>query len=150
MLRALLLGGALLLGTVAVAFALFSADARDEKDVFSLAVGDCVNGLEAGGATEEYASTPVVPCSEPHEAEVITSFELDMAAYPGEAEVIAECERRCVDLIVAALPDEADAGAIMPFYFYPTRESWEQADDRTVHCLAMPSDGTATGSLLDR
>ena len=137
------------MGAVVVAVSLVRGGGREEKDVFELAVGDCVNGLSDAGGTQEYASTPVVPCSEPHEAEVITSFDLTGATYPGEEEVIAESERQCVDLMLAALPRDAPADELMPFYFYPTKESWERTDDRTVHCLAMPADGTATGSLLD-
>ena len=124
----------------------------EEKDVFALAVGDCVNGVSgAGDDAEEFESTPVVQCREPHEAEVITSFDLEQdGEYPGEQAVIAESEDQCVDLLMEALTGLPEKAELMPFYFYPTQESWERADDRTVHCLAMPAEGTTTGSLLDR
>lgn len=118
-------------------------------DVFALEVGDCVNGVSGAEHTEEFASAPVVPCSEPHEAEVITSFRLAGDRYPGEEQVVAESQERCTGLIVAELPTAPRPGELLPFYFYPTVESWEHADDRTVHCLAMPTRGRITGSLLD-
>jgi hypothetical protein len=52
--------------------------------------------------------------------------------------------------MLAVLDGAAAGGVLMPFYFYPTAESWERLGDRTVHCLAMPPAGATTGSLLDR
>lgn len=139
----------LLLGAVVVAVVASRAEGG-MTDVFELAVGDCVNGVS--GTTreaEEFTSTPVVACSEPHEAEVIASFRLEQGRYPGEEVVVAQAQERCADLIVAQLPSAPRPGELLPFYFYPTDESWEHADDRTVHCLAMPARGRTTGSLLD-
>lgn len=147
-----LLGAALVI-TVSALTVLVSSRLVGSKDVFELTVGDCVNGLAAAGHDAvEFASTPVVPCDEPHEAEVLASFRLDGGSYPGEASVVEESQARCGDLMAAELKSEADAGArhegLMPFYFYPTSASWERADDRTVHCLALHAGGPATGSLL--
>jgi hypothetical protein len=149
--RPVVVGAVLVLVVVGAVGAVATWRADGEMtDVFAMEVGDCVNGIsDTGHDTEEFASTPVVPCSEPHEAEVITSFVLDGHAYPGLERVVAESQERCTELMAVELRSAPRPVELVPFYFYPTSQSWEHADDRTVHCLAMPAHGPTTGSLTD-
>jgi Domain of unknown function (DUF4190)/Septum formation len=62
------------------------------ESVFDLRVGDCVNDLEE---TTVEVAVEAVPCSQPHDAEVISSFELPGGDYPGEDSVFRVADRRC-------------------------------------------------------
>jgi hypothetical protein len=99
------------------------------ESVFDLRVGDCINDLEE--ATME-VSVEVLPCSQPHDAEVISSFELPRGDYPGEDSIFRVADRRCsreLDAVAGAQGGE-------PFYFYPTEQSWGNGD-RQVNCVAL-------------
>jgi hypothetical protein len=108
------------------------------ESVFDLRVGDCANGVEETG--EEY-SVDLVPCGEPHDAEVVSSFRFPEGGYPGETEVFRVADRRCASEVGAAAP----AGE--PFYYYPTEDSWDRGD-REVNCIAIfrePRRGSLAG-----
>ena len=85
-------------------------------DVLDLRVGDCVNGLEAGG---ESVAVQAVPCRSRHEGEVRARLQLPDRPWPGRRRVIALAERRCPE----------------GFFFAPSESSWRQ-DDRVVTCIA--------------
>ena len=105
-------------------------DARDARgrvlkagpvDVLDLRVGDCVNGLEAGG---ESVAVRAVPCRSRHEGEVQARVQLPDGPWPGRKRAIALAERRCSE----------------NFFFAPSERSWRQ-DDRVVTCIARLSAG---------
>jgi Domain of unknown function (DUF4190)/Septum formation len=99
------------------------------ESVFDVRVGDCVNDLEE---TTMEVSVEVVPCSQAHDAEVISSFELPGSDYPGEDSIFRVADRRCsreLDAVAGAQGGE-------PFYFYPTEQSWGTGD-RQVNCIAL-------------
>lgn len=85
-------------------------------DVLDLRVGDCVNGLEAGG---ESVAVQGVPCRSRHEGEVRARVQLPEGPWPGRKRAIALAERRCSE----------------SFFFAPSERSWRQ-DDRVVTCIA--------------
>jgi Domain of unknown function (DUF4190)/Septum formation len=99
------------------------------ESVFDLRVGDCVNDLEE---TTMEVSVDVVPCSQPHDAEIISSFEFPAGDYPGEDRIFRVADRRCSRDLDAV----AGAPGLEPFYFYPTERSWGTGD-RQVHCIAL-------------
>lgn len=99
------------------------------ESVFDLRVGDCANDLEE---TAMEVSVDVVPCSQPHDAEVISSFELPGGDYPGDDSIFGVADRRCSRELAAL----AGAQRLEPFYFYPTEQSW-RLGDRQVICIAL-------------
>ena len=118
-------------------------------DAFAVAIGDCVQeptGLSEQG--EEIDSVHAVPCSEPHDGEAYAVFDLPDGDYPGDDEVVAAGEERCVeefaDFVGMAYEDSKyDITSI-----YPTRSSWEQDGDREYVCLVVaPVGERVTGSL---
>ncbi len=52
-----------------------------DADVFSVQVGDCIVSSKLDDA-DQVESVPVVPCSEPHDAEVYAETELPRATTP--------------------------------------------------------------------
>lgn len=114
--------------------------------VSSLRPGDCVNGLETG---QIGLTVPAVPCSEPHEAEVYSVFDVTQGgAWPGEDPVIQEAEDRCLRELEDNFPDEYADNQVDIFYLHPSEATW-RAGDREVICLTYYLDGRRTGSIFD-
>jgi len=93
-----------------------------------LQVGDCPEALIEGNQP----TVDLVPCTQPHEAEVIATFNLEGNAFPGEDEVFRFAEGGCSKRIPDLLPAEAPNYGL--FYLAPTADSWRQGD-REVICL---------------
>ena len=107
-----------------------------------LSVGDCFNHQ-----IHDYDKpVKVVDCAEPHDREVISSFEIDDGKYPGKLKddkypgkkaVARYADARCgaaYETYVGA-PYERVSGIFG--YYYPTWSGWDDGD-RTVICLAYP------------
>lgn len=114
------------------------------------------NDLEAGDCIEDQSdlsSTEIsaIDCSEEHAFEVTGTFDLDDAdEYPGVAEVEAESNERCAgDIFEDYVGEPFDpTGDLQATALYPSEQTWDEADDRTVICFAFPADGsTSTGSV---
>ncbi|GAA2721606.1 DUF4190 domain-containing protein [Cellulomonas aerilata] len=104
-----------------------------------LVTGHCLADLPAD---EAVGRVPVVPCDEPHAAQVVSEFRFAPdAIWPGQddadALVAAGCELSTGEL-------EAGLGAVT---WAPTPGTWEDGD-RTGLCVAH-RDAPFTGSLLD-
>jgi hypothetical protein len=103
-----------------------------------LGTGHCLASLPADGTVR---SVRVVPCSDPHVAEVVGSRPLSGPAWPGDQQVTTELEKWC-EMDTA----EHDLG-LRPVVWGPTEQGWHQGD-RTGLCLAWLPSGTMTGSFV--
>ncbi len=113
--------------------------AAREARARQLTTGHCLEALPADGLVDRVT---VVPCAQPHAAQVITELTLDGARWPGQ---------RAVDRRVALsceLTDEEQAAGVRPVVWSPTEESWGRGD-RTGLCLLAVDGGGVTGSFLD-
>lgn len=113
-----------------------------EVDVYSLQIGDCLNDLSG----TQFATLPVVPCSEPHEGEVYALFDISGNQYPGQDAVLEEAQIGCVDALDRYAPSAATDSNVDIFYLYPTEGTWA-AGDREVVCVTYYLDGPRTGSI---
>jgi hypothetical protein len=120
----------------------------DQTDVFTIAVGDCLNDSSAG---ETVTSVPAVDCNLPHDSEVYASIIIPDGEYPGVDAVKAQADADCTTEFDAFV-GMAYADSILDFqYYYPTAETWGNGD-REIVCLIVDTDGSgnlvqATGTL---
>lgn len=116
--------------------------AVENGDVFALQVGDCFDYPDA----EEVMSLPIVPCSEPHDAEAFHAFDLPEGEYPGQEAVNAAVET-CIGSPWTAHIGLAYQDSLLELApLSPTAESWAQGD-REVLCAVTDPAGQVTGSL---
>ncbi|MDO9398555.1 MAG: septum formation family protein [Herbiconiux sp.] len=116
---------------------------QTDTDVFTLAVGDCLNDTEGTEVTE----VPIVDCSAEHDFEVYSEFELEGDEFPGDDAIDSEADAQCLaafDGFVGIAYDDSQYGYT---YFTPTEGSWTDGDDRLVSCLIGDPNGKITGSL---
>lgn len=115
--------------------------AQSKVFVDKLKAGDCFSG----GRTAQIDLVTSIPCSSPHESQVIAIFDLPDGPYPGEAKVTAAAEKGCTDRMDPLLTDRAYSD-LDPSYIYPDADTWR--GDRSVLCLVEAPSGTTTGSAL--
>ena len=115
-----------------------------EADVFTIALGDCMNDQSA----DEIDSVPAVPCSEPHDLEVYSLFDIPGDEFPGLDAIYTAADDGCY----AAFPGFvgiAYEDSVLDFSSYtPTEASWESGDHEVV-CLIFdqaPNTGTLAGA----
>jgi hypothetical protein len=96
-------------------------------------VGDCIsNAITDQGVT----GFEVVPCDEPHAAELFHKFDLPDGEFPTEEAASVAIEDECLgatfeDYVGTPYADSE----IFLTPVTPTPETWEQADDREVLCF---------------
>jgi hypothetical protein len=120
-----------------------SGQVTGQSQVFvdKLKAGDCFSG----GRKDQIDLVTAIPCSKPHESQVVTVIELADGPYPGDAEVTSQAEKGCTDKADPLLTDQA-YDDLEPSYIYPDADTWR--GDRSVLCLVESSSGTTTGSAL--
>lgn len=104
-----------------------------------LVPGSCLAEVPEDGPVDRVR---VVPCADPHAAQVLSSYAFEPGAdWPGATEASARVAASCT--LTAA---ERDQGTRM-LAWAPTEASWARGD-RTGLCVAVPPT-PVTGSLLD-
>jgi hypothetical protein len=115
-----------------------------EADVFSIAVGDCINSAELGTEVE---TVPTVPCDEPHDTEIYGSTFLPDGEYPGDDAIVELANEYCLPEFASFIGLDYDSSEIYYQPLTPSQMSWDEADDREVLCLAVDEAGGLTGTL---
>jgi hypothetical protein len=127
--------------------------ASADADAFEILTGDCIDlealdgyGDAAEGEEYEVETVPVVPCAEPHTGEVYAELVMKADKYPGDEGMSKKFDEWCYaefEKFVGLSYDESKYGYTG---FYPTQETWEQLDDRTLQCI-VSSEEPVEGSL---
>lgn len=141
---------------VAVGLSIYNArpPSRDEsgevttggsQTVTGLRVGDCISS--AGPTDVEVSSLPVVPCSDPHEAEVFALITLSSLISFSESRITSEASERCLAAFSSYVGVDYGQSSLEISYLVPTEASWK-AGDRGVACLLTTRNaGQTIGSL---
>ena len=151
------LGG--VVGLVVTASVLFlNSDAGQE--VVGLATGDTVyvNDLARGDCFQAPAGGDLVTvidtvdCALPHDLEVFVVDEVFATSgpgspYPGQEDVADRADEDCKAAFETFVGTPYDDSSLDFFTIYPSEETWDRLDDRTVVCSVGDPDTTTTGTL---
>ncbi|MBL1079175.1 hypothetical protein JK358_32700 [Nocardia sp. 2] len=126
-----------------VALVFFAPEGSSEKEAAepatftkNLSVGDCVESVRESNTI---MSMPVVPCDQPHAAEVITQFSVT-GPWPGRDESVRRADARCSEDLTPELIDSPMLTELRSFIYFPANEmQWRNFP--TVSCLVMRVDG---------
>ncbi|MFN3866641.1 MAG: septum formation family protein [Demequina sp.] len=107
-----------------------AAELGETGDLHPLQVvpGMCLEDLADDGVV---GAATVVPCDQPHRAEVFTSTVFALAKYPGDDALTAEALEVCRDRIEGLLPEGSTWVA-----WAPSESSWARGD-RVALCIAV-------------
>ncbi len=137
-----LVAGVTVVALTAVGTRPLPADVGSARDAHAgqLVTGNCVATLPSDGSVD---TVRVVPCADPHAAQVVTVYEFSGdAVWPGQRAADARVARSCV-----LDQSEVDEG-VTSVAWSPTEQSWARGD-RIGLCLAVVEGGSVTGSFLD-
>ena len=109
--------------------------------VFRLRTGECANSGPAG-----VASPTVVPCGQPHDAEIYARFGLAGSHWPGTAAIGALARRGCTARLSSYLNPQLATAVLAESYVFPDQGAWN-AGERTVICEIRSTAGKLTGSV---
>ncbi len=121
---------------------------NSDADVFSIKVGDCLDDAAINGTT---TTTPIVPCSEPHDSEAFKSIIMADGDYPGDDAVKQQSEDGCTAAFADFVGISYDDSTLNVSYYFPTEDSWGNGD-REIMCTVSDTDASgsptrSTGSL---
>ena len=106
-------------------------------NVFSLDVGDCVNGSIIG----EVENIDIVNCSSPHEGEIFAEFNVNRDSWPGASYLDSLAENGCISRFKSYVGVSYESSIWYVSFLRPTEESWKQVNDREVTCVIQPEYG---------
>ena len=109
--------------------------------VFRLQVGNCVNSGPNG-----ISSPTVVPCGQPHDAEVYARFALAGHNWPGGTAIGAQARRGCTARLGGYLNPQLATTVLAESYVFPDQGAWN-AGERAVICEIRSTSGKLTGSV---
>lgn len=127
--------------------------ASADADAFEILKGDCIDlvaldgyGDAAQGEEFELESVPVVPCAEPHTGEVYAELVIEEDEYPGEKGMAKTFDDWCYAEFEKFVGVAVEDSVYLYTGFYPSEDTWEQLDDRTLQCI-VSSEEPVEGSL---
>jgi hypothetical protein len=109
--------------------------------VFRLHTGECVDSGRSG-----ISSPTVVPCGQPHDAEIYARFALTEHNWPGGAAIGAQARRGCTARLGSYLNPQLATSVLAESYVFPDQGAWN-AGERTVICEIRSTAGRLTGSV---
>jgi hypothetical protein len=109
--------------------------------VFRLRAGDCLNSGPGG-----ISSPTVVPCSQPHDAEVYARFALAGPRWPGDAAIGTQARQGCTARLGGYLNPQLATTVLAESYVFPDQGAWN-AGERTIICEIRSTTGKLTGSV---
>jgi Septum formation len=113
----------------------------DDVSAFDLSVGDCFDLPNPNGQITEVGG---VPCSDPHDAEVYDTFDIEAAEFPGQNAVVREAQRGCKQSFADFVGLTYQKSELELQSLYPTEQSWDIQDDREVVCAVTEPKGQKT------
>tara|TARA_B100000315_G_C14471371_1_gene538510 strand:- start:565 stop:996 length:432 start_codon:yes stop_codon:yes gene_type:complete len=132
---------------VVLVFLLVASGCSLKGNVFYLSVGDCYNDDPLTYEVSEVGDVDVVSCSKPHTYEVYSEFELTGSSFPGQSTVISRADEGCFTRFASFVGIEYDYSEWYYSTIFPTKDSWNNLDDRQVTCiLGTEYDELTTGS----
>jgi hypothetical protein len=124
-------------------------------DIFQLRIGDCLDddaivAMNESDAREvtEVSGVGGVPCGQSHDSEVFAQTEMGNSSYPGVDSITEYAMDYCIGGFPGYVGIDYDASLLEVLFFYPTQESWTQANDREISCVLVHMLGEKlTGSM---
>lgn len=124
-------------------------------DAFNIRLGDCFDDSSTsfGDGSQQVNDLPGVPCAEPHDNEVYAVINLTLPEFP-EGDTIGEVAfDTCMTKFDTFVGNDYDSSSLDILTLYPTRDSWNQLNDREVVCAVYDMNsaklsGSAQGLAL--
>jgi hypothetical protein len=128
-----------------------SATGQITKDghlgVLSLRAGDCFQNPSGSQPASAITQVTAVPCTNPHDAQVIALLPVPGSAYPGRDAFRAQAQPGCSASLKAVADNSKLTATMNLLWLYPLPQAWAEGQ-RTISCLVVDSSKDLTSSLL--
>ncbi|CAM3344940.1 septum formation family protein [Occultella aeris] len=112
------------------------------SQVATVDAGACSNVSDLEG---ELTEIPTVDCGDEHDAQFVHVFDIDQDGdYPGDEAIATAAEEGCRTGFEDFVGLSYDESALGLDFIPPNENTWDQANDRQVICVAYLLDGTTT------
>ncbi|KJL19725.1 hypothetical protein RN51_03069 [Microbacterium oxydans] len=111
-------------------------------NVFSVKLGDCM----LDGGTGSLTNADILPCSEPHDQEVYYEITMPDGEF-SDADIDAATQECIGDAYTSFVGVAYDDSELAVTTLVPTKDSWEQNNDRVIQCIIVDPAAQTTGSL---
>ena len=118
-----------------------------QGNVQTLEVGDCFD--DTTDLSGEISDVPVVECSQPHDNEVYSTYDMTESTYPGFDVAADLADVGCVDRFAGYVGQSYELSDLDFAWLIPTDESWNNGDREVVCFLYRVDLGKITGSMKD-
>jgi Domain of unknown function (DUF4190)/Septum formation len=120
---------------------------QQTADVFSLRAGECFQNPPASQTVLGITYVTVVPCTTPHNAQVIVEFAATGSSYPGTAALKRQADQGCHARLTGRVVKSRITSTMTLRFLYPLATSWSSGH-RTISCLVVDSASGLRDSLL--
>jgi hypothetical protein len=116
-------------------------------DALSLQTGDCFQNPTGSTPASEVDDVTAVPCTTPHDAQVIAELPVAGSAYPGEAAFRTQAESGCQAKLKAVVDQSKVTSTMNLLWIYPEEDAWTDGM-RHLSCLVVNDTKDVTSSLM--
>jgi Septum formation len=116
-------------------------DSKTTAQAQQLSAGNCLAELPSD---EPVGEVTVVPCSDPHPAQVVASKTFASASFPGESNLVAKTTQMCTPALITS---DIATGDLTYTVWTPSEGSW--ADGDRVGLCVVSSTTNLSASLID-
>lgn len=121
-------------------------DSVQTVPALDMRAGNCIETISSIGMVEEVG---LVPCAQPHQAEVFAEYEITDDDFAGENAYDTQADEFCYSEAISLADQYGYSDELLSSldlqYFVPSQDTWN-AGDRLIVCLVRGSSGDLTGS----
>lgn len=129
-------------GVLGLAASLSACSGLLGSQVATAEVGACANYSDLTG---EITDIKTVDCTEEHDSQFVHKFDLPDGDFPADIDTLAE--EGCLAGFAEFVGTDYDSSELLLTYIKPTEQTWDQANDREVLCVAYLDGSTTTESF---
>lgn len=115
--------------------------------VLQLRAGDCFqspSGIQVGQLVTQVTA---LPCTSPHDAQVVAQLPVAGSVYPGGAALDAQAKPGCIARVKADVDLAKLTASTKLLWLYPQAQAWTEGQ-RTIACVVLDPSTDLTSSLL--
>jgi len=101
---------------------------------------------DSANYTTPYAYAWVLPCTQPHDSEVIFNQSMTASSYPDDTQWDAWFQQYCYPAFESYVGSTTDNTRLDMQYIYPQADTWSGGDQHLV-CFVVDPDGDRTTSV---
>ena len=110
--------------------------------------GSCFESSQAQTLSPDNSYVWVVPCTQPHDAEVFANQTVSAPSYPDEAGWTDLATKYCDPAFHTYVGSDMSTSSLDVQYIHPTSESWDAGNNQLV-CFTVDPSGDRTTSVAN-